>query len=109
MRAYIAQHGFPLGRTLDGKPAQISKVQFMTGAQADALLDDSTGAAPNDMVCIVWFAGPLQSSVHGPGDPHRPTPAPGQTPVPHKPQIASSGDEVFDVTTGNLLLAGLSQ
>jgi hypothetical protein len=104
VRAYVAQHPFSLAWTTDGRFAQISRVQFMTGAQANALLDDSTGAAPNATVCIVWFAGPLQS-FHGLTHIHPPTP--GQTPVPPKPEIFAGGVEVFDTTTGNLLLSGL--
>jgi hypothetical protein len=104
VRAYIAQHPFNIAGTMDGKLAQISRVQFMTGAQANAVLGDSTGAAPNATVCVVWFAGPLQS-FRGILRIHPPTP--GQTPVPPKPEIFAGGDEVFDTTTGNLLLSGL--
>ena len=100
VRAYIAQHPFLLARTLDGKAAPISKVQFVTSAQAEAIFQEPTGAAPNDMVCIVWFAGSLLPSVNGP--PVFGTPTPGPTPTP---TIASSAAEVFDVTTGNLLEA----
>ena len=102
VRAYIAQHGFPLAATLTGGPAQISRVQFVTSAEA--IFQEPTGAAPNDMVCIVWFAGPLQSGSPSYANPHQPTPAP----VPPKPAIASGGNMVFDMTTGNLLEFGLN-
>jgi hypothetical protein len=104
VRAYVTQHPFGFAFTMDGKTPPVSKVQFMTGAQADTVLGDSTGAAPTATVCIVWFAGPLQS-FHGPTTLHPSTPVAAR--VPPKPEIFVGGVEVFDTTTGNFLLAGM--
>jgi hypothetical protein len=107
VRAYFATHFFSLGRTPSGGHPPISSVQFITREQAEAAMngDSLDQVAPGHIVCYVTFAGPIVASGIG-GPPRLVTP--GQTPVPHKPETFTSGYMVFDATTGDLLVSGVT-
>jgi hypothetical protein len=98
---YVRAHGFPGGGAPDGRMAPIQSITFMPREQAEAgLRGERLGLPAGRIVCVLIVSGPLRlndiavnAPAMLPGDP---------TPDPAK-HYASSGQMVFDATTGDLI------
>lgn len=92
VRNYINTHPFPGGPTLSGKPLTITSIEFITSAVASARLNgEDIGVPPGQLVCYVQLTGeynPLDVSV----------------PPGFHLDTEDTATEIFDATTGNLLL-----
>jgi len=91
--SYVLSH--PLPRAMHNgslaRPTGIQKIVFARSQNISKLLDgESMGVPDNTLLCYVLVSGVFAF----------PTPSRGQEIVYHQ------GIEVFDATTGNLLLAG---
>lgn len=98
VRDYIRQVGFPLGSLANGNPPPITKIEFVTREQAEALMRGESlegMVAPGAIVCYVEFGGPIIA--HGMMKPPNARPSSPWT----------TGHEVFDATTGGVLDEGL--
>lgn len=92
VKNYINTHPFPGGPTLSGKPLTITSVEFITSAVASARLNGENIDVPaTQLVCYVQLTGeynPLYVSV----------------PPGFHLNTEDAATEIFDATTGNLLL-----
>jgi hypothetical protein len=87
VRQFIAAH--PM-QTSDGRPATISRIQFIPSREVSSLLDGArTGVPDDDPLCLVEFAGHF--TFYGPRGAQR---------------TYQHGYEVFDARTGNFLMVG---
>lgn len=92
-RAYLQTHPFFGGRTVKGATLHIAAVQFMTSAEASALMHGAeTGLPSTSIVCYAKLQGPFTLQ----GMPAQP----GAT----LPSTVAYGVEIFDAQTGNLLM-----
>ena len=95
IRAFVAKYGFSGGKMAKGGVPTILAVTLMPAKQAKALLKgESTDRPDTAMVYYVQLAGPFVLTM--------PTP-PGVKPI-----TVQKGEELFDATTGNLILYGSS-
>ncbi len=93
VKAYLSAHPFPSGPVVPGASATILAIDFMTSQQASQRLHgESIGLPDRALVCYVTLHGPFTLK-------HIQQP-PGAAPLPP----VSTGVEVFDTQTGNLLL-----
>ena len=94
VKAFVTKYGFPGGKTVTGTAPAILQITLMSAKQAKALLKgESTDRPDTAMVFYVQLAGPFVLS----GIP---------TPPGVKPITVQRAEELFDATTGNLILYG---
>lgn len=91
VQAYLNNHSFVGGKIAQGTTAKVTSIQFMTSAQASALMEgEETGLSATATVCYVKIQGPFTLAAPGPSNSK-------QLPT------ASYVVEIFDGQTGNLL------
>jgi hypothetical protein len=90
---YENTHPFETMRTEPVGKLTITKIWFITSAEASGQMQgESTGIPDDALVCYVEFYGTFRSYA----------PMPGSKPREH----TGTGSQVFDAHTGNLLVAG---
>ncbi len=95
VKAFVTKHGFPGGKTVSGGAPTVLQITLMSAKQAKALLKgESTDRPDTAMVFYVQLQGPFVLSM--------------PTPPGIKPITVQKGEELFDATTGNLILFGSS-
>ena len=97
VRQYLANH--PLFKPATPTGGAVTKVLFITAAQASAMLRGESIGRPDDtLVCLVEVQGPLDMSGVS---------VPAGIPMDQsKFKPAQTGVIVFDAQTGNLLITG---
>jgi hypothetical protein len=92
---YINTHPFPAGPTLSRHPLSITSIEFITSATASGRLQgESIGVPDKNVVCYVQLVGAYNPSfISAPPGFHFTT--------------ANTATEVFDATTGNLLVLSI--
>lgn len=96
VKKFVLSHKFPLDATATGKPSAILDIEFIPASAASAKMHgESVGLPDTAMVIYVKVHGPFTFSAMSlpPG-------------VKGGPLHVQDAVEVFDATTGNLLLAG---
>lgn len=90
--SYVTTHPFAGGPTISGKPPSVVSVKFITSQLASQNLNgESTGLSDNASVCYVELYGPF--TLEG-----------ASVPLGAKLHPANNVIEVFDASTGNLLM-----
>lgn len=93
VQAYLHTHPFVGGQVVQGATASIASIQFMSSAQASALMHEAaTGLPATAPVCYVKLNGPFTQQA-------APV-APGAKQL----SAVAYGVEIFDAQTGNLLM-----
>lgn len=95
VKLYIEKTGFVGGSPVNGAHLVISKIAFVTSKQASALAQgEAIGLPDSAIVCYVELQGPFILTNMA------------SLPPGAKVPTVQKGEEVFDATTGNLLMWG---
>ncbi|GCE21730.1 hypothetical protein [Dictyobacter kobayashii] len=102
VRQYIKVHGFQGMRISSVTPISIASIKFVSSKEASQLMKgESTGVADDAIVCYVRVTGQFPA----PSGP--PTGRIDKKSTPTPQPVYNSGEEVFDGTTGNMLVMGI--